>query len=287
MTKNEWFTTSAGVQVPWIVYGTAWKQDRTADLVVQAILAGFRGIDTACQPRHYRESMVGDALQRLKTHGIERETLYLQTKFTPIDGQDPSSIPYDKDSSVYEQVKTSFEVSLTHLQTTYIDTFILHSPLATFDLTMEAWSAMEMIQKSGGARQLGLSNCYSIQTIDKIFAAASVKPVLLQNRFYQETDYDCELRQWCSCHGMLYQSFWTLTANPHKLETEVIQAIAKTHKRTGPQVFFRFLHQLGIVPLTGTCSEQHMSEDLSILDFELSDAEMEMINLLLGLIGKQ
>ncbi len=269
--------------MPWIIYGTAWKQERTADLVVQAIQAGFRGIDTACQPRHYREAMVGDALQRLQEYGIERDDLYLQTKFTPIDGQDPATIPYDKNASVSEQVATSFEVSLANLQTSYLDTFILHSPLATFELTMEAWRAMEMIQKNGGARQLGMSNCYSMQTMNTIYDAASVKPALLQNRFYQETGYDCELREWCSCRGMIYQSFWTLTANPHKLETEAIQAIAKTHKRTGPQVFFRFLHQSGIVPLTGTCSKQHMKEDLSILDFELSGAEMEIINLLLSL----
>jgi diketogulonate reductase-like aldo/keto reductase len=286
MTKNEWFTTSAGVKVPWIIYGTAWKQERTADLVVQAILAGFRGVDTACQPRHYREEMVGEALQRLQQHGIKRDNLYLQTKFTPIDGHDPTTVPYDKNAPVAEMVKSSFEVSCENLQTSYLDSFILHSPLATLELTMEAWGAMEKICKSGGARQLGMSNCHSVQMIDRIYSAATVKPVLLQNRFYQETGYDCELREWCLGHGISYQGFWTLTANPHKLETDIIQAIAKTYNKTGPQVFFRFLNQSGIVPLTGTYSEKHMREDLSVLDFELSDAEMEMINLLLGLAGK-
>ena len=53
-------TTSAGLSMPWIMYGTAWKKERTAALVELAVEAGFRGIDTACQPRHYREDGVGE-----------------------------------------------------------------------------------------------------------------------------------------------------------------------------------------------------------------------------------
>lgn len=94
MIDHKWLTTSVGVKMPRIIYGTAWKKDRTADLVEKAILAGFRGIDTACQPKHYNEPLVGAALQRLKDHGIKREVLFLQTKFTPLSGQDPKQVPY-------------------------------------------------------------------------------------------------------------------------------------------------------------------------------------------------
>ncbi|MBW1609002.1 MAG: aldo/keto reductase, partial [Deltaproteobacteria bacterium] len=89
MENQNWLITSAGVKMPRIIYGTAWKKDRTGDLVVKAIQTGFRGIDTACQPKHYNEALVGTALQRLKSHCIEREELFLQTKFTPLSGQDP------------------------------------------------------------------------------------------------------------------------------------------------------------------------------------------------------
>lgn len=142
MEKDTWLTTSAGVQMPWIIYGTAWKKDRTADLVVKAVLAGFRGIDTACQPRHYSDSLVGEAFQQLKNHGFARPSLYLQTKYTPIDGQDPQTVPYDKHAPVATQVAQSFEVSLHNLQTSYLDALILHSPLATHELLLEAWGAM-------------------------------------------------------------------------------------------------------------------------------------------------
>ena len=60
MNPNDFFISSYGVRMPPIIYGTAWKKDSTAALVEQAISLGFRGIDTACQPKHYNEAGVGD-----------------------------------------------------------------------------------------------------------------------------------------------------------------------------------------------------------------------------------
>jgi len=282
MADQKWLTTSAGVKMPRIIYGTAWKNDRTADLVVKAIQTGFRGIDTACQPKHYNEPLVGTALQRLKDHGIEREALFLQTKFTPLSGQDPRQVPYDKNSPVELQIAQSFEASTKNLQTEYVDSLVLHSPMEPHALLMKAWNAMEKIQKTGGARQLGISNCYHTEVMRSLYADANVKPAVVQNRFYQETGYDANLRHWCSHHGVIYQSFWTLTANPHILSSNTVRTIAKKYNKTEAQIFFRYLSHSGIVPLTGTTSEQHMREDLSIFDFELSSEDLRNVSLLLN-----
>ncbi|MBT8352146.1 MAG: aldo/keto reductase [Deltaproteobacteria bacterium] len=282
MIDEKWVTTSAGVKMPWMIYGTAWKKERTADLVVKAIQSGFRGIDTACQPKHYNEPLIGVALRRLKDHGIERESLFLQTKFTPISGQDPNQVPYDKDSPIELQVAQSFEASIKNLQTEYVDSLVLHSPVAPHTVLMTVWNAMEKIQKAGGARQLGISNCYDSQIIRLLHADAKVKPAIVQNRFYQNTGYDANLRHWCSNHGVIYQSFWTLTANPHVLFSNPILTMAQKYGKTEAQIFFRYLNQSGIVPLTGTSSEQHMREDLSIFDFELSSDELKKVSFLLN-----
>jgi len=282
MVDEKWLTTSAGIKMPWMIYGTAWKKERTADLVVKAIQAGFRGIDTACQPKHYNEPLIGVALNRLKDHGIERESLFLQTKFTPLSGQDAAQVPYDKNSPIELQVVQSFEVSRTNLQTEYIDSLVLHSPIAPHAVLMKVWNAMENIQKAGGARQLGISNCYDSQIIKLLYADAKVKPAVVQNRFYQDTGYDADLRYWCSNNGVIYQSFWTLTANPHVLFSSTLRTIAEKYGKTEAQIFFRYLNQSGIVPLTGTCSEQHMKEDLSVFDFELSSDDLKSVGLLLN-----
>ena len=282
MLDQKWLTTSTGVKMPRIIYGTAWKKERTADLVVKAIQAGFRGIDTACQPKHYNEPLVGTALQRLKDHGIEREALFLQTKFTPLAGQDPRQVPYEKNAPIELQIAQSFETSKNNLQTEYIDSLVLHSPMAPHALLMKAWNAMEKIQKTGGARQLGISNCYDTDVIRSLYTDADVKPAVVQNRFYQETGYDANLRLWCSKHEVIYQSFWTLTANPHILASNTVRTIACKYKKTEAQIFFRYLSHSGIVPLTGTTSEQHMREDLGIFDFELSLEDLKHVSLLLN-----
>ena len=282
MVDQKWLTTAAGVNMPWIIYGTAWKKERTADLVVKAIQAGFRGIDTACQPKHYNEPLVGVALQRLKHQGIERDDLFLQTKFTPLSGQDPRQVPYDRNAPLELQVAQSFETSQKNLQTQYVNSLVLHSPLASHELLMRVWTAMETIQKTGKAHQLGISNCYDTGVIRQLYADASIKPAVVQNRFYKDTGYDAELRRWCSDHGVIYQSFWTLTANPHILGSNTARTIARKYKKTAAQVFFRYLNQTGMVSLTGTRSEQHMREDLSSLDFKLSADDLETISLLLN-----
>jgi diketogulonate reductase-like aldo/keto reductase len=281
MADQKWLTTSAGVRMPGIIYGTAWKKDRTADLVVKAVQAGFRGIDTAGQPKHYNEALVGAALQILKNEGVEREALFLQTKFTPMSGQDPRQVPYDIYSPVELQVAQSFETSKKNLGTEYVDSLILHSPVAPHALLMTVWKAMEKIQKAGGARQLGISNCYDPEVFGALYGDAAVKPAVVQNRFYPETRYDAQLRRLCAHHGVVYQSFWTLTANPHILASPRVRTIALKYNKTEAQIFFRYLTQSNIVPLTGTSSEQHMVEDLGIFEFELSSEELKQVGLLL------
>lgn len=95
-----------------------------------------------------------------------------------------------------------------------LDSLVLHSNLDTMEDTITVWKSLESIQKSGGARYLGLSNTYDLKVLKRIYDAATVKPSFLQNRFYRNSNYDNEIRRFCDEHSIVYQSFWTLTANP-------------------------------------------------------------------------
>jgi diketogulonate reductase-like aldo/keto reductase len=278
MKEQEYYTTSENVKMPKIIYGTAWKKDRTEELVIKAIELGFRGIDTACQPKHYNEPLVGKALEKLQKMGIQRESIFLQTKFTSVNGQDPNNIPYDKNAPLETQVAQSFEVSKKNLKTKYVDSLVLHSPMGSTSLNNKVWFAMEKIYQEGGAKQLGISNCYDLKVLKDLYKNSKVKPSVVQNRFYSQSGYDKELRAFCSDNGIIYQSFWTLTANPNILGSIELKTISEKFKKTTAQVFFRFLTQIGIAPLTGTCTETHMKEDLNIFDFELSKKDMDIIN---------
>lgn len=271
----------SGIKMPKIIYGTAWKKDSTAALVVKAVKNGFRGIDTACQPKHYFEPGVGLALGELEKIGITREQLFLQTKYTPISGQNPNKIPYDPNASLHQQVMTSLTVSKQNLRTDYLDSWVLHSPLNTHIETMEVWKAMEEGYHQGSVKQLGISNCYDINQFQQLYRDAQVKPAVLQNRFYQETHFDKTLREFCSENKIVYQSFWTLTANPALLQSSVMMKIASMMNKSPAQILFRYLTQIGVAPLTGTTSDIHMIEDLDIFNFELTKEDVNKIHQLL------
>lgn len=273
-------TSAAGVRSPRILYGTAWKKERTARLVTTALETGFRGIDTACQPKHYDEPGVGAGIAAALGPKLTRADLYLQTKYTPIGGHDPQRIPYDPCAPIPEQVRESCEVSLRNLGTDYLDCLILHSPLPTLRQTFEAWYAMESLVKGGRVRQLGISNCYSLELLQALSEGAHVEPAVVQNRFHAQTGYDRDIRAWCRQRGIIYQSFWTLTANPHVLASRTVRTLAAKHHRTAPQILFRYLTQIEVVPLAGTSSVQHMREDLEIFEFALSDEELAAMDAL-------
>lgn len=266
------------VSLPSFMYGTAWKKDSTAHLVQLAVSSGFRAIDTANQLIHYQEALVGEALTVLETKGIKRESLFLQTKFTPANGQG-QSMPYDPTSDLTTQVRQSFESSLNHLRTEYLDSYVLHGPYSRYGLgreDWEVWGAIEEIYQTGRTHIIGVSNVTAQQLV-QLCEQATVKPMVVQNRCYAVLGWDREVREICKAHDIIYQGFSLLTANREVLGDPEIWEIAN-RLGTGPaQVIFRFAQQIGMLPLTGTRSEQHMKEDLEIEHFQLSQADLNRI----------
>lgn len=279
---DELITSAAGVALPRLLYGTAWKKGDTARLVTTALREGFRGIDTACQPRHYDEPGVGEGVAAALAAGLSRTDLYLQTKFTPLPGQDPARVPYDPRAPLGEQIAQSCAASLRNLRTDYLDCLVLHSPLGTMRETLKAWTRMETLASSGAVRQLGISNCYAPAFLEALHRSARIKPAVVQNRFYAETAYDCEIRAFCRRERIVYQSFWTLSANPRLLGHSAVASIASRLGRTPAQVLFRYLIECDVVPLTGTRSIEHMRDDLAVFGFELAAVDRAAIGELLG-----
>lgn len=273
-----YLTTNENIKMPSLIYGTAWKKEDTAKFVEEALLSGFRGIDTAGQPKHYREDLVGEGLLYAYEKGLNREDIFIQTKFTPLDGQDINNMPYDPNSSLKEQIKRSFEVSKENLKTDYIDSYVLHSPIYPGAKLKQAWSVMESFYEDKQVGQIGISNCYDLDVLQYLYNNSTIKPAVIQNRFYEHSNYDKELRAWCKQRGIIYQAFWTLTANPHILSSAIINELSKKYSKTLAQVFYRYLNHIGIVPLIGTTSKQHMMEDSSIFEFELGSDEIEKIS---------
>jgi diketogulonate reductase-like aldo/keto reductase len=264
---------------PPFLYGTAWKEDETRRLVLLALERGFRGIDTANQRRHYDEAAVGGALRDAFSEGlVARDDVFLQTKFTHLAGQD-HRLPYDRAAPIASQVSQSFASSLQHLGVEELDSYLLHGPSTRVGLhanDLEAWRAMEAIHAAGGTLALGVSNVSAAQ-LELLCARANVKPAYVQNRCFAEVGWDRDVRVACRRHGITYQGFSLLTANPEALHDREVATIARRHGRTPAQVVFRFAMQVGMLPLTGTTDGAHMREDLAVVEFELSPPEVDLV----------
>jgi diketogulonate reductase-like aldo/keto reductase len=264
---------------PRLIYGTAWKEERTEELTALALTAGFRAIDTANQRKHYFEAAVGAAVQRALADGqLSRAELFLQSKFTFRSGQD-HRLPYDAQASIAVQVEQSLQSSLEHFRTSYLDSFVLHGPstregLAAADV--EAWRALESAAESGRARQLGVSNV-SLDQLRELIRISRVKPSFVQNRCYARTGWDRAVRQVCAEHGVVYQPFSLLTANRAELDSPEVLALAARRGCSVAEVVFAFAACRGMAPLTGTSNVEHMRLDLRAVELELSAAELRVL----------
>ncbi|HLY98384.1 MAG TPA: aldo/keto reductase [Candidatus Angelobacter sp.] len=270
--------------VPDFLYGTAWKEDRTAALTELALRMGFRGIDTANQRRHYAEVEAGQGLASAYRSGVvTREELFLQTKFTYQAGQD-HRLPYDPAARLSDQVAQSMASSLDHLGTDHVDSYILHGPSSGYDWTeadSEVWEAMVKERDAARTRLLGVSNV-RLRHLEQMASIHAEAPAFVQNRCYARLGWDREVRAFCRERKIVYQGFSLLTANVEILRHPVIVSLAARANATSAQIVFAFARSVGILPLTGTSDSEHMKQDLASCDFTLTQEQTQAIESLAG-----
>ncbi|KAI5927998.1 NADP-dependent oxidoreductase domain-containing protein [Camillea tinctor] len=257
--------------MPKLMYGTAWKKDATKDLVLMAVRAGFRGIDTAAQPRHYNEASVAAGIGEAISAGIvKREDLFIQTKFTSTSGQDPDNMPYDPNAPLEDQVHASVASSLRNFafgtpEKAYIDSLVLHSPLNDIADTIRVWKALETYVPHK-IRQLGISNT-NLLTLNELCSNPdiTVRPACVQNRFFHATQWEVMLRAYCRPKGITFQSFWTLTGNPELMKSPPVVRLAQSAQIDAVRALYALVLGLGgTTILDGTTNEAHMKDDLEI-----------------------
>lgn len=270
--------------IPNFLYGTAWKEDRTPALTELALRAGFRGIDTANQRKHYFEAGVGEALAAAYREGlVKREQLFLQTKFTYQVGQD-HRLPFDPRARLSVQVAQSMASSLEHLGTDYVDSYVLHGPASgqgwTDDDT-ETWQAMMRERDAGRTRLLGVSNV-RLHHLQEMEGAGAELPAFVQNRCYARWGWDRDVRAFCRERNMVYQGFSLLTANLEALRHPLIARLRDQLNATPAQIVFAFSRAVGMLPLTGTSDPEHMNQDLAALNLQLPPEAVRTIESLAG-----
>ncbi|MED3572603.1 aldo/keto reductase [Cytobacillus praedii] len=263
MVKNLQDTTTLhnGVKMPWFGIGV-FKVEEGPELVnalKTAIKHGYRSVDTAAI--YENEEGVGKGIQEgLKEAGISREELFVTSKVWNAD-------------LGYESTIAAFEASLKKLGLAYLDLYLIHWPVA--GKYKDAWRALETLYQEGRVKAIGVSN-FQIHHLDDLMKDIEIKPMINQVECHPRLTQK-ELKTFCEDHGIQLEA-WSPLMQGQLLDNEVLQEIANNHNKSVAQVILRWDLQNGVVTIPKSTKEHRIVENANVFDFELTKAEMEIID---------
>lgn len=246
--------------MPWLGLGV-WQVESDAEtekVVRTAIDLGYRSIDTA---RIYgNERGVGQAIRQSK---VAREGLFITTKVW-------------NDEIRAGKIEAACEKSLSLLGLDYIDLYLVHWPIS--GKIVEAWKAMERVQRSGKVKTIGVSN-HLRPHLDEVLAAAEIVPAVNQIEFHPYLQ-SAALVEFCRQKEIRVEAWSPLAQGGEVLEDPVLLKLAKRHGKSAAQIILRWDVQKGIVTIPKSSKPHRLAENAAIFDFQLSEEEVAQIDLL-------
>ncbi len=256
-----------GVEIPGIGYGTWLLDDKTtaADVVAEAIRAGYRHIDTAAY--YGNEASVAEGIRR---SGVRREEIFVTSK-----------VWYTHRS--YEKTWEAFEMTMKAFGFDSLDLYLVHWPAVqkNYDnwkeVNAETWRAMEEIYRSGRVRAIGVSN-FLPHHLEPLLERAKVLPMVNQIEFRPGYS-QIECAKWCLERGIVPEAWRPLGAGA-ALNSEVMAELSQTYGKSPAQICIRWVLQHGLIPLPKSANPVRMRENLQVYDFTLSAEDMAKIDAL-------
>ena len=257
--SNKYVTLNNGIKMPIIGLGTwTFTNEEAEGAVYIATKNGYRLIDTA---QYYGDEVgVGKGIRKAIDEGIvKREDIFVTSKIY-------ASTDHNK----------AIEKSLNNLDLDYIDLLLIHQP--GFD-DKGLYQTMEKYYKEGKLKAIGISNYYTKEAIDEVLSYAEIVPAVIQNEnhiYYQNN----ELQEYVKQYGIIIESWYPFGGRGHTDENfnnETIVKIAKKYNKTSAQIILRWQLQAGYIAIPGSKNPDHIKENISIFDFELSDEDMKQI----------
>ena len=253
-----------GNTIPIVGFGTykATEQEGIAS-VRNALAHGYRLIDSAAV--YNNEEAVGKGV---KASGLPREDVVVTTKLW-------------RENLGYEQTKVAFEQSLKKLDLEYIDLYLIHWPAnaKNYDnwqkANADSWLAMEELQSEGKIKSIGVSNFWE-EHLKALFETAKVIPAVNQIEFHPGY-WQPELTRFCQEHGIVVES-WSPLARGKVFGNELLQTLAKKHRKSVPQICLRWITQHDVVVIPKSTTPDRIKENIDLFNFELSKVEMQQID---------
>ena len=294
--------SASGASLPAVGLGF-WKvaNDRCASLVGDAVEAGYRHFDCACD--YGNEAEVGDGLHAAMSNGMSREDLWVTSKLW----------------NTYhhpDHVELACKKSLADLKLDYLDLYLIHFPIAQrfvpieqryppgwlFDPDVaqprmefspvpiaETWAEMEALQRSGLVKHIGVCN-FGTSLLRDLLSYANQAPEVLQVESHPYLTQE-KLLRFCQEQQIAYTAFSPFGALSYHelgmadeddslLTHSTITSIANTHDRTPAQVLLRWGVQRGTAVVPKTSKADRLQENIAVFDFKLTEEEMASINAL-------
>lgn len=262
---------SNGVEIPAIGFGTSEFKENAGSIMYDAISVGFRHIDTASV--YANEESVGRGIHVAMDHGIvDRKDLFITGKIA------------NNDRKGYQSTIECYERSLNKLNLDYLDLYLIHWPIPWHmehnykELNVETWEAMEHLYRTGRVRAIGVSNFLPRHFDSMLIPGKSVLPMVNQIESHPMFQQN-ELVSYCQENGVLVCG-WGPFRQGKVFNNQLLQKIAVKYEKTVSQIIIRWNLQRDIVPIPKSSKKYRMSDILDVFDFELSDEDMKLMQIL-------
>jgi 2,5-diketo-D-gluconate reductase A len=251
---------SDGHSIPQIGLGTALDDQAIVPVIVNAVEAGFRHIDTA-----YRYGNQWGVGQGIRDSGIGREELFVTTK---LDGE------FQGDA----RAVAGLDECLRQLGTDYVDLLLIHWPLPQRDEYVSTWRTFEQLVDQGKARSIGVSN-FKPAHLDRLLAEATILPVVNQIQLSPRITRSDQVA-YHRAHGIVTAAWSPLGSGSELRDDPTLAAIADKYGKTPAQIILRWDVELGIVPVPRSTNPARMVQNLDVFDFVLTSDEIAAISAL-------
>lgn len=234
----------------------------TFDAVAEALRVGYRHVDTAAA--YGNERAVGEAI---RASDIARDEVFIETKVWVSD--------YGYDKTLH-----AFDKSAKKLGVETIDLLILHQVLHDeFELTLDAYRALEQLLADGRVRAIGVSN-FMVEHLKTLRDHTEVMPAINQIELHPYFTQP-EVRALNTQRGIVTQA-WSpiggITAyggsGVTTFEDQAIGAIAAEHNRTPAQIMLAWHLQEGRSAIPKSVTPSRIAENFDVFDITLSSAEV-------------
>ena len=253
---------NSGYEMPVLGIGTyLLSQSQAENSVYWALRDGYRLIDTA--KIYGNEEGVGRGIQRAINEGfVTREEIFVTTKMWTSD---------------FDNGDQAINESLRKLGLDYIDLMILHHSQPRNDV--KAYQAMEKAVEDGRLKSIGLSNYYEPEDFDRLVSQTSILPAVLQNETHPYHQSRL-MKEHIARYGTIMESWFPLGGRGNTqvlFNDELISSLADKYSKTSAQIILRWHLQAGNIAIPGSSNEDHILENISIFDFELSEEDMQAL----------